>query len=1465
MPISKAMKARGKYTRSGIRRAGDDYQDVVALELFVEMLAHPSRYEWVELEADEAGALDDIVALRRDGTIVARQVKFTGYSESAKHSLDWSTLLDTGKSDESWLKKWADSLSLLRAKHQHVEAYLITNMPPSEDLRAALAQDRRIDLEKVASEVRECIHQQLGSEDAAKSFFSIFEFRCDHPDLPVVHDCARKRFLDLDGEPFGWERLSSEIRVWVRERQQPSPDGRITLAAIKSACLWQVPEPLAQDFPIPDDFVVPSAAFHDEFVSRISQDDGWFVLAASPGSGKSTYLSHLVEELAATEILVIRHHIFLDWNETSSGERREHQRIAESLISDLQRLYPQLRDLLPGNPRARRLSAWLTTASDRARAKGGALVLILDGLDHVWRNDKSVAELDRLFDLLPSCEGFRLVVGTQPVEDTQLPQRLLDLAPREEWLQLPRWDIDAVRSWINHHREDLPPSQRENPAPPFLNDLVEAIKERGGGQPLYLRYALQALVEAGRALSAEEFRKLPQCPQGNITRYYDQLWRSLGDEGRRILYLMASCPFPWPNKGILQALDPSGGASPAIQAGLRQILHLVEDKDGGLLPVHSSLTIYTRNLVEYSNCAGDLQEKALKWLRSAAPPFWKWAYEWTLEDELGNSEPLLENPSRAWLIDSVATLKPPDVVNNILAAAADIALNRRRIGRFVELGLLADYYNNAINYSSDIVDDMVYSQLRSIDEDVPIHRIWTDPGVGSGVLVDLAEFFIEQGESFRGSETFNVLDRRLKQEEYEDPRHLLSAHTARAAAMADVVSAGRVARAIRRQRASVRYELLHNYLRELRASRKGKDVKEFLVRTRRWPRGIRRCILHEILPFFCEEAMRVPQEGIVESDLSSPIGAVVEQLSGRGQAEPPGVILPEGSSAEFRALHFGDRDSVLSYFYQEVFFGALANSLLRRENQTSDYIDSLSFSPWTKLLLGRLVGAAESIRSTLEADREVPYDVVYSALADIDRPPGAPLDEDHNYWHAARRALIEISNDLRALSSRRTQPKPVSCDEIKRAFNSAMFNVDIWLRSVVARRRSILSEEGVRWVIDRCRGDLAGSIDPCAQRAQQLSRLANFASVHHAKDDARLLLADCAAHLIAYGDHKDLLLHLAVEETDFALTHGLNSDGLAWIERLAPAVAEVRWFTDGDETRHVPSQLGHVLAKHSPGLFAKYYRWLVDQEEYYDAQDVFGAFVEFADLSVPINRYLVATSVDAVSLSKLASRLDRGDPGAVACADLIRVVVVPRAEIDDASSTQSPIVTSDGIDESLYGPDALADLVDAASSRTHRDVLSAVRRWATLWTGAGKGEQVLEALDREDERSRLSGDYMLKFEIALEVEGRQGAFERLVAGYAAASGWSPYYRHEDAKAFWRAVKEHYPDRWWEFLLNTVRSERIVYKYRVSAYGSHSRLMEFCLEMGQQEMAREIGEVVVGTVVQLVSPLPLSQPEWTAHG
>src|SRR5262249_51443646 len=143
------------------------------------------------------------------------------------------------------------------------------------------------------------------------------------------------------------------------------------------------------------------------------------VFFASPGSGKSTYMSKLFEDLKARGGPVVGHHYFLSLTDESLALRIDHRRAAESLMHDLLRDHAEaLGDVAHRNPHPtpEELRTWLKACGAHYEANSQRLILILDGLDHVWRERRSVEELDRLLRLLlPLPPGVSLLVATQPV------------------------------------------------------------------------------------------------------------------------------------------------------------------------------------------------------------------------------------------------------------------------------------------------------------------------------------------------------------------------------------------------------------------------------------------------------------------------------------------------------------------------------------------------------------------------------------------------------------------------------------------------------------------------------------------------------------------------------------------------------------------------------------------------------------------------------------------------------------------------------------------------------------------------------------------------------------------------------------------------------------------------------------------------------------------------------------------
>jgi hypothetical protein len=80
----------------------------------------------------------------------------------------------------------------------------------------------------------------------------------------------------------------------------------------------------------------------------------------------------------------------------------------------------------------------------------GRIYVVIDGLDHVWREQMNIEQMNHLFNyLLPCPKNVFIIVGTQRVADTQLPSRLLTHASPTAWIEVPPMDERAVQDWVD--------------------------------------------------------------------------------------------------------------------------------------------------------------------------------------------------------------------------------------------------------------------------------------------------------------------------------------------------------------------------------------------------------------------------------------------------------------------------------------------------------------------------------------------------------------------------------------------------------------------------------------------------------------------------------------------------------------------------------------------------------------------------------------------------------------------------------------------------------------------------------------------------------------------------------------------------------------------------------------------------------------------------------------------------------
>lgn len=130
---------------------------------------------------------------------------------------------------------------------------------------------------------------------------------------------------------------------------------------------------------------------------------------------------------------------------TELGRDRVNSYVVEqSIEAQVKRLHPEVH--APGS----NLRGLLEACATYYKNQDKPFVLVLDGLDYVWRiNNADKRPLDDVFSqLIPCSDNMGLLVGTQLVDDAQLPRDLLSVVPKASWRTLPAMSENVVLPYL---------------------------------------------------------------------------------------------------------------------------------------------------------------------------------------------------------------------------------------------------------------------------------------------------------------------------------------------------------------------------------------------------------------------------------------------------------------------------------------------------------------------------------------------------------------------------------------------------------------------------------------------------------------------------------------------------------------------------------------------------------------------------------------------------------------------------------------------------------------------------------------------------------------------------------------------------------------------------------------------------------------------------------------------------------
>jgi hypothetical protein len=1455
----------GRFTRTGIRRSGDDYQDLCALELLVEMLEHPIRYSWVKVEADEAGVLDDILALREDESYIARQVKYAGHPEEDSNAWTWDKLLlersySNGKNRPSLLSRWFHSWQKLKAQGTVAEASLESNRKAGEGLREIIDTNGLIPFDSILQVTKNEILRQFGDEGAAREFFSVFKFRVDRPELDVLNDSISRRFFALGGTREGWLSLKDQLRLWVRERYEPPPDGTITVTIVRGAANWHHLTSLPENFEVPNDYVLPSHSFHENFFRDVVQRvRSCQVLTAPPALGKSTYLSYLVGQLQEEKIPVIRHHYFLMVGDRSYG-RLDHSRIVESLMNNILTLYPEaLGTLGARNPNPEELGVWLTAVGAHFVTQEKLLVVVIDGLDHVWRERDSREELVQLFEhLLPAPVGVVVVVGTQPVDDDQLPPSLLRECPRTQWVQLESLNRDAVAAWLEKHEKELDLPSNDNAKQNVLSQLASAFHAKTDGHPLHLRFVLGYLLDRGQGVSIPAITGVPGTPSKDIMDYYSALWKSIPERGRDILHLLACIKFPLTRSGAVEALDPTGTDIAGVNSAFRQIQHLLTPTPLGFRPFHSSLFIFVRSQESHLTYAGPMRAKARQWLANKAPDYWRWAYSWLLDADDGQTDSLIDGPSRVWLSDSLSRGYPQDQIAEILGRSALAALEKGQLGRFVELALLKDY----LKWQDPPALLGIQLSLGCDDRLRDISLVNSESLVLSDLLA-LAFFEARQGNLAAVEKCFTTLNHRVPRESGTDTILEWARSLVTIAAITPNLELDRLVKFIQRFRTQGRSSYVLDALAfSLRREKNMSELRELL----------------HVSVFSPDEQVVIRKHAVglaFESGIdigisdiqrwTDPFSSLYRYFRSKQDA---GALTywPAWSMLERPENNFLSRRPSIASFFKMAYYAFVSSNLLEKTSLIDDWI-SKAPTPYVRDLLNRTNRLAAETASAARNKITIQFSNSYRYFEDAQRPRHWTSDrEASEIADGMQAALTEITFDLIYLQGEWVTQGTVTIDDMQTVLSSPFSDRWDWLASYVQFNSPFLPESVLTWLIDKFEASVDDTVDIFPTRAERYSKLALVSVMHNrGAEEAERLLLKVVSNNISYGSHKDMLIYSMLEIAESCHNNGMEG-AERWLLSLAPAIAHINEFTDGDETGYLPKKLGESLARISPNRLPDYYLWLSRQEEYFDARSVFQELIRIMDFADPFALAIARTGLDQGSLSVLRERAEAGN---LLAADILKEMVSLFGIVRERTETSNPqdIEVASRVKKEKqshpggYPPPQIKEFLRASNARTPYEMSEIIKVWLEFW----RDEQGLGAYDAvkalaDSGYDVRNGDLMAS--LAKRFYGVVETYRWVVLANRDEMGWSQFFtKKEFAQARWEEIKRSYPDRWLQFIQDTITRTQVDQWHDVSAQNNVLRLVEYCIALGHDDKAREIAEKTLATIHTLTSVVQFDSPDW----
>ncbi len=1457
---------------TAITAAGYIYQNRQGLRLLCDWLDAPTRYARVKFECDDEAVaptgLDDIVAERPDDLVDLEQVKYT--PDPGAHALSWTWMLEkSGKTrrSRSMLRKWFDAFDALDPALIGVVS-LRTNRRPDAEVEACLAGGK-ISFAKIPALRRSEVITELGDEKKCEAFFD---------QLLIVH--SDKGFESLEqevdarlrrhGTPEGIANLKNVALNWAIRKNFPPPEGWIALEQVRTILRATLPAPLPEDFVVPVGYEVPDETFHQEFVRDTVAGAGQaIVLTGPPGRGKSTYLSALCDKLAELGIPTVRHHYFL--STTERGRDRVHSyAVEQSIEAQVQRFHPDVH--APGGD----LRALLEACAAHYKEQGKPFVLVLDGLDHVWRiNAADKRPLDDVFSQVTPCpDNMVLLVGSQPVDDAQLPRDLLAVAPKAGWRTLPAMSENAVLSYLRkavHEGRLSTDFEDEDQAERQLQEAATALRRKTNGHPLHVIYATAELEHAGRNLSSWDVERL----QGDMSKeakfYYASLWEELPPSLKDTLRLVCEFSFFWTEAAFLEIAAKLGIAQPDVA----KVEHLLHSSAAGLKVFHESLAVFVRATADYDERIKELMPAVANWLESSAPPSLRVNWLWTVQARLGDPKNLIAGLTRDWIMLRLEEGYPESLFDTLLSEALVVALEtnafadayrlehlKARMVGGSEFQMQNDDMARLVSFTLTLTaDDGVVREAVALRHETDILRVaalgLALQARGQTVLAETCGD--EALRRFRGLSRFS--NRYSSSAGSDEFKFLVDAF----AHLGAIGSTSTMFAKLVRENGPVVWMPRARMLVEQGSL---DDLMEAVILL---PPGTDKNDLSDL----CVRAAATAGVSIVDHDdfsrlARTPFVAAVEVARTRISK-----LLNEPIPIEWLKGDYYERKDDLDTLVHHWFFSGVHLSLcMEAEGQTAfEFVRAPSYKDRKNIshFLDALSAIAAQVAKRWWRGEFVDFHELFELLKPVEFRRFRQGYDESSAAEDFRAGLHRIACDIRLGSSLLSNRDDVVLTEATMAaadacewFDSASFRAQ-YAAGLLTR----MSDEAAEAFIKSLRVLLDAEIRrETSVHLQTPLQLCGIALAHGLSVSARELCKQTWELTTGYGHRKDPTLNNTVDAIDY-LVDVAPDDARRLLSQISPQIHHILDYTDGKGTRHVLAAADRLLAKLCPPALVVKYEEHTHAGDWSHAEDSLLAYVQQGVKDGWPLDALLRTGLHP-EIQDLLTRLEQeGLKGAAERLHVLRehagwdMGVLQRSDPPSSDSQSKPYTG----DVTAYAPEQLDDLLTSLSI-SYDEKRMLLRAWYEHWDQAGQGKRLLAALDGllQSDEGRHKGVLELSdlaFQTRRKLSGLRAAWKYLVQAQIRNGAWVGFAENEKktCKRLDLVVK-YFPSRCDEFV--AVTTYAMFGEPEPPRVAPTELMVYFYARQKRIANAVKFAETMVNCVIEDTRTLPLERPLWAAE-